>query len=128
MLGQKDEAMQLFKDVKSPADAMKVIKENPAFVENLEGVVVDSVEDLIKVRKTPLLRHCIVKMIILPRQAQDKHRKKLRRGGFFAGNYDPGDCWRDRRAEVSHLVKKRVFLRHSYIQIHHFTKTGSGQT
>jgi hypothetical protein len=42
--------MQLFKDVKSPADAMKVIKENPAFVENLEGVVVDSVEDLIKVR------------------------------------------------------------------------------
>jgi hypothetical protein len=68
VLGQKDEAMQLFKDVKSPADAMKVIKENPAFVENLDGVVVDWVVDLITVRKTPLLRHCIVNTIILPRQ------------------------------------------------------------
>eukprot|EP01046_Picozoa_sp_COSAG06_P014332 COSAG06_NODE_887_length_11768_cov_28.624732_6_plen_125_part_00 len=26
-------------------------------------------------RKTPLLRHCILKSFILPRQAQDKHRE-----------------------------------------------------
>ena len=30
-------------------------------------------------RKTPLLKPCCTKMIILPRQAQDKHRKALQK-------------------------------------------------
>eukprot|EP01046_Picozoa_sp_COSAG06_P089781 COSAG06_NODE_36141_length_451_cov_0.732955_1_plen_45_part_10 len=34
------------------------------------------------VRKTYFLRHLYVKMIILPRQARDKHRKNSEKGRF----------------------------------------------
>jgi hypothetical protein len=37
------------------------------------------------VRKTPLLSHFYVDMIILPRQARDKHEEKLRQEAFSAG-------------------------------------------
>jgi hypothetical protein len=38
------------------------------------------------VRKMPFWRHFIRKLIILPRQARDKHREKLReKGAIFAG-------------------------------------------
>eukprot|EP01046_Picozoa_sp_COSAG06_P028623 COSAG06_NODE_2593_length_6607_cov_2.577904_1_plen_258_part_10 len=37
------------------------------------------------VRKTHLLRHCMLKLIILPRRARDKHRENSKRGAFFAG-------------------------------------------
>lgn len=48
VMAQKDTAMQLFAGIKTPAEAMQVIRDNPDFVETLEGVVIDSVEDLIK--------------------------------------------------------------------------------
>ena len=39
------------------------------------------------------------------------------RSGLEAGYY-----------RLVHPVRKRVFLRHLHIKMHHFTKTGSGQT
>jgi hypothetical protein len=34
-------------------------------------------------KKTPLLRHFMLKMIILPRQSRDKHRKNSKKEAFF---------------------------------------------
>ena len=44
-----------------------------------------------QVRKRVFLRHCILKTIILARQARDKHREMLRGKAFCAGRLE-GDC------------------------------------
>jgi hypothetical protein len=63
---------------------------------------------------------------MLPRQARDKHRNKLRiqkRGGIkcvflCAGREGEGNC----------QGKKTPFLRHFILKNDDFAKTGSGQT
>ena len=39
---------------------------------------------VIKVRKRHFLRHLYIKCIILPRQAQDKHRENSKKNGVFS--------------------------------------------
>ena len=45
-----------------------------------------------RVRKTPLFEAFIPMMIVLPRQARDRHRKKLRKGGDHSAGNQKGAC------------------------------------
>ena len=45
----------------------------------------------VQVRKTVFFRHLYIKVMILPRQARDKHRENSKRHRFLAGR----DCARD---------------------------------
>jgi len=79
-----------------------------------------------------LLRHFILTMIILPRQARDKHRESTqKREASFAGKeYGPGYClevdWVESNGHCGG-AGNASFAPFIYIY-DHFTKTGSGQT
>ena len=84
-LGKQTEALE--KEVeahtatKAELDAAKTSHEEAAAAASTE---LESVME--EVRKTHLLRHFVPTMIILPRQARDKHRKNSKRDAFFAGD------------------------------------------
>ena len=115
--------------------------------------------NLTEVRKTRLLRHFILKMIILPRQARDKHRENSKQRRVFVqvrglnetvGVRELFGAETDFRFEQPFLLfclsraclgkaivfcmnsDKTIAIRfrcsHSILKMHHFTKTGSGQT
>jgi hypothetical protein len=63
-----------------------------------------------------------MKAIFLPRQARDKHRKVEKKGAFFAGR---GAAV---RADADGKKKNGSSFERFIYQMHHFTKTGSGQT
>jgi hypothetical protein len=65
------------------------------------------------VRKTPFLRHFILQAMILPRQARDKHKEKLKKKAVFAGcSQAPGGRRvPDRRARPRHYRRRRPVRR-----------------
>ena len=115
-------------------------------------------DDLEAVRKAHLLRRFIYVMIILPRQARDKHRKNSKKSFFLRAapeqatliNIDDISCagsrihrsnftntgsqlgrFKSPEGEIlgKEIHLKRVFLRcHFILKINFFTKTGSGRT
>jgi hypothetical protein len=64
--------------------------------------------------------HFILKMIILPRQARDKHREDSKKDAFLQ---DPRD-----RDTLGESGKKTRLCAPFYTKNDHFAKTGSGQT
>eukprot|EP01046_Picozoa_sp_COSAG06_P037442 COSAG06_NODE_4227_length_4449_cov_153.645057_1_plen_158_part_00 len=77
------------------------------------------------------MSHLYIKCIILPRQARDKHRKKLKKWPFSAGGYSHpcGDALFERQAQVCLInIIKTPFSSHVSTENDLFTKTGLGQT
>jgi len=71
-----------------------------------------------KVRKRPSLQYhfiVLLKMVILPRQARDKHRKNLRKERRFLTGREGGA--QGRAQDRNGSARKRHFLRHLYIKI-----------
>jgi hypothetical protein len=67
-----------------------------------------------RLRKTALLSHLYIKMIILPRQARGKHRENSKKDAVF------------RTAAVG--IRNLCIFEPFIYKNEHFTKTGSGQT
>jgi hypothetical protein len=65
--------------------------------------------------------------IILPRQARDSHSKTSPKT-TTPPSINTGVFQLILNEMMPQTVTKRVFWRHVYIKMHHFTKTGSGQT
>jgi hypothetical protein len=84
------------------------------------------------VRKTPFWsQFYIIKTIILPRQAQDKHRESTqKRRRFVQAAVDQLESLLQSAAGYSevHRQENAVFAMPFYSKSHHLTKTGSGQT
>eukprot|EP01046_Picozoa_sp_COSAG06_P060170 COSAG06_NODE_12707_length_1340_cov_1.032232_2_plen_196_part_00 len=107
--------------------ARPAIKTRKRFVfagaEDIHSIVVRSAGYSGAGEKTSLFAPLYIKCIILPRQAQDKHRENSKKGRFLA--------------DMSNLCKEAAMGRHRETplfampftyQMHLFSKTGSGQT
>jgi hypothetical protein len=70
-----------------------------------------------------------IKTNILPRQARDNHRKRLRKKAALLNCAETIRLWDHRVLSTSYQVRKRHVSCPLFIQkCHHFTKTGSGQS